>query len=83
MFIGDDITALIHDYTGSQGADLKLVVRVGVQTTVVNVNHRWRGAANRQIIAGRRLIGTVKLRSGKRVKAAQRRHGNQQNSADN
>ncbi|MGQ7114039.1 PDZ domain-containing protein, partial [Escherichia sp. TWPC-MK] len=25
----DDITALIHDYTGSQGADLKLVVRVG------------------------------------------------------
>ncbi len=21
VFIGDDITALIHDYTGSQGAD--------------------------------------------------------------
>ncbi|CNU36541.1 Uncharacterised protein [Salmonella enterica subsp. enterica serovar Bovismorbificans] len=83
MLVGNNITALIHDHAGTQRADLQLIMRGTVHTAVIDVDDGRRGAANRKIITGWRLIGTVELRDGDRINFAQRRHDGQQNSADN
>lgn len=45
VFIGDDVAPVIHDHTGTERADLQLVMSRTVKPAVIDVNHG--GAARR------------------------------------
>ncbi|MNN33929.1 hypothetical protein D3C81_1477080 [compost metagenome] len=62
MLVGNDVAALVHNYAGTEGADLQLIIGGTVEAAVIDVHHGGCCPANGLVVTHWRLIRTVELR---------------------